>query len=111
MNLLQQQLPPETNIPAEYDRASDREQNFIRGLSLFFVTFMSKHLDILEKQENQQQNITAMMYLVHISMVDDEEIFKICLEFWNRFSEGKIPRFERHFFWFVFFGRAKKMNK
>mmetsp|Transcript_26089 Transcript_26089/g.42132 ORF Transcript_26089/g.42132 Transcript_26089/m.42132 type:complete len:1081 (+) Transcript_26089:326-3568(+) len=87
MNLLSRQLPPDTDIPREFERAGDRECTFIRGLSLFFCSFFSKHLDILEKPENHGVTITAMFYLVSISMVDDKEIFKICLEFWNKFAK------------------------
>ncbi|MAL61311.1 MAG: hypothetical protein CMC14_14825, partial [Flavobacteriaceae bacterium] len=32
-------------------------------------------------------------------------------EFSRRFCEAKIPLKRSLFFWFVFFGRAKKMNK
>ncbi|GBG24586.1 Exportin-1 [Hondaea fermentalgiana] len=87
MQMLQRQLPPSTDIPREYETASDRECLFIRGLSLFFSSFFLNHLDICERQENTQNTITAMFYLVSISMVDEKEIFKICLEVWNKFAK------------------------
>ncbi|CAK8989114.1 Exportin-1 (Exp1) (Chromosome region maintenance 1 protein homolog) [Durusdinium trenchii] len=86
MNLLAQQLPPETDIPREYENAGERECTFIRGLSLFFSSFFFKHLDLLERPEMHKTTEAAMFYLVSISMVDDKEIFAICLEYWNKFS-------------------------
>ena len=87
MNILQQQLPPDTDIPAEFSHASERECTFIRGLSLFLSTFFGKHAEVLERAENHAACVTGMFYLVSISMVDDKEIFKICLEFWNKFAK------------------------
>mmetsp|Transcript_8910 Transcript_8910/g.15655 ORF Transcript_8910/g.15655 Transcript_8910/m.15655 type:complete len:579 (+) Transcript_8910:602-2338(+) len=87
MQMLQRQLPPNTDIPREYETASERECIFIRGLSLFFSSFFLNHLDICERPDNHQHTVTAMFYLVSISMVDEKEIFKICLEVWNKFAK------------------------
>jgi len=83
---LMQTLPPETNIAAAYETAQEYDCLYIQGLSLFFSGFFSAHLELLEKVENHKDTLSAMMYLVNISMVDDKEIFKICLEYWNKFA-------------------------
>jgi len=87
MTLLARQLPSDTNIPAAYESAGEREQLFIRNLSLFLSSFILNHLDICEHQDNHQHTLQALFYLQGISMVDDKEIFKICLEVWNKFCK------------------------
>ena len=86
MQTLTTTLPPNTNIGAAYETAQDVDCLFIQGLSLFFAGFFGAHLQILEKPENHNNLLLAMKYFVNISMVDDKEIFKICLEYWNKFS-------------------------
>eukprot|EP01104_Vermistella_antarctica_P005997 TRINITY_DN16731_c0_g1_i1.p1 TRINITY_DN16731_c0_g1~~TRINITY_DN16731_c0_g1_i1.p1 ORF type:complete len:1068 (-),score=371.53 TRINITY_DN16731_c0_g1_i1:114-3317(-) len=76
-------IPPATNIPEAYDNGSDDECQFVQNLALFFVSFFKSHLSIVETQEHQAMLIEAHNYLVNISAVDDTEIFKICLEYWN----------------------------
>lgn len=91
MNIILVQIPPSTDIAQAYDNAdmngNDRDTNFIRGLALFLSSFMSKHLDILEKPQNHNNLLNGLLYLSGISMVNDKEIFKVCIEFWNRFSK------------------------
>ncbi|KAL5167916.1 Protein EXPORTIN 1A [Glycine soja] len=62
-------LPPTTNIPEAYSHGSSEEQVHIRIL------------------ESTQENISALLlgleYLINISYVDDTEVFKVCLDYWN----------------------------
>ncbi|GFY81813.1 exportin 1A [Actinidia rufa] len=62
-------LPPNTNIPDAYALGSGEEQSHIRVL------------------ESSQENISALQlgleYLISISYVDDTEVFKVCLDYWN----------------------------
>lgn len=88
LGVFQHQLPLETDIAEAYAHANDYECNLIRGLALFLTTFYSKHLSLVENPENQAALTCGMKYLVNISMVDDTEIFKICIEFWNKFAKG-----------------------
>ncbi|KAG2375540.1 Protein EXPORTIN [Vigna angularis] len=66
---LQSILPPTTNIPEAYAHGSSEEQVHIRIL------------------ESTQENISALLlgleYLINISYVDDTEVFKVCLDYWN----------------------------
>ncbi|PHT53472.1 Exportin-1 [Capsicum baccatum] len=66
---LQSVLPPNTNIPEAYANGSNEEQSHIRVL------------------ESSQENISALLlglqYLINISYVDDTEVFKVCLDYWN----------------------------
>uniref|UniRef100_A0A6N2M7Y3 Exportin-1 C-terminal domain-containing protein n=1 Tax=Salix viminalis TaxID=40686 RepID=A0A6N2M7Y3_SALVM len=66
---LQAILPPTTKIPEAYANGSSEEQSHIRVL------------------ESTQDNISALLmgleYLINISYVDDTEVFKVCLDYWN----------------------------
>jgi exportin-1 len=40
---------------------------------------------LLETAENHPQLIAGLDYLIQISYVDDNEVFKTCLDYWNYF--------------------------
>ncbi|XP_004511432.1 protein EXPORTIN 1A-like [Cicer arietinum] len=81
---LQSILPPTTNIPEAYAHGSTEEQAFIQNLALFFTSFYKVHIRILEStQENISALLLGLEYLINISYVDDTEVFKVCLDYWN----------------------------
>ncbi|PAA93891.1 hypothetical protein BOX15_Mlig011488g1, partial [Macrostomum lignano] len=81
---LKEMLPISTNIREAYQRGRDDEQNFIQNLSLFYCTFLREHASLVETSSALQGHFSdALTYLVLISEVDEVEIFKICLEYWN----------------------------
>lgn len=87
MSKLQLILPRTTCIKEAYAKGTDDEQQFIQNLSLFLCTYLKEHGSYLER--NSQYNETldlALNYLIQISEVDEVEIFKICLEYWNSFA-------------------------
>ncbi|XP_057506831.1 protein EXPORTIN 1A-like isoform X2 [Actinidia eriantha] len=81
---LQAILPPNTNIPDAYALGSGEEQAFIQNLAMFLTSFYKSHIRVLE---SSQENISALQlgleYLISISYVDDTEVFKVCLDYWN----------------------------
>ncbi|KAI1284958.1 Exportin-1 [Halotydeus destructor] len=84
MQQLEQMLPPGTNIKVAYASGSDEEQKFVQNLSLFLCTFLKQHVELLEKEPSHKEVlIAALNHLIAISEVDEVEIFKICLEYWN----------------------------
>ncbi|ONK65879.1 uncharacterized protein A4U43_C06F1910 [Asparagus officinalis] len=81
---LQTILPPGTNIPDAYANGSSEEQAFIQNLALFFTSFYKSHIRILETtSENRAALLLGLEYLISISYVDDTEVFKVCLDYWN----------------------------
>ncbi|CAN3373860.1 hypothetical protein DIURU_004374 [Diutina rugosa] len=82
---LQQIIPPETNLRSSYKSASANDQSFLQDLALFLCTFLSNHLVKLEKDTSQELVLTALSYLLELSRIDERELFKTCLEFWNDF--------------------------
>ena len=87
MEQLKQMLPLTTNIKEAYKSGRDDEQNFIQNLSLFLCSFLKEHGGLIEKKQDLQEVLLeALHYLILISEVDETEIFKICLEYWNALS-------------------------
>ncbi|KAI5082300.1 hypothetical protein GOP47_0002043 [Adiantum capillus-veneris] len=81
---LQLILVPGTNIPEAYANGSDNDQAFIQNLALFFTSFFKAHIGVLERtHENQTALLLGLEYLIGISYVDDTEVFKVCLDYWN----------------------------
>ena len=82
-------LPLSTNIREAYQSGKDDEQHFIQNLALFFSSFLREHGELLEsKAELHNTLIEALHYLVLISEVDETEIFKICLDYWNSLTQS-----------------------
>ena len=72
------------NLRDAYRNGSSDEQNFIQNLSLFLTAFLKDHGQLIEKNVEYRELLhDSLNYLVLISEVDDTEIFKICLEYWN----------------------------
>ncbi|XP_048325788.1 protein EXPORTIN 1A isoform X1 [Ziziphus jujuba] len=91
---LQTILPPTTNIPEAYAHGSGEEQAFIQNLALFFTSFYKSHIRVLETtQENTTALLLGLEYLINISYVDDTEVFKVCLDYWNSLV---LELFEAH---------------
>ncbi|XP_008792647.1 protein EXPORTIN 1A-like [Phoenix dactylifera] len=91
---LQSILPPGTNIPDAYANGSNEEQAFIQNLALFFASFYKAHIRILESTaDNRAALLLGLEYLIGISYVDDTEVFKVCLDYWNSFV---LDLFESH---------------
>lgn len=75
-----------SNMNQIYTSGSDLEQNFVQNLAMFLCTFLKEHGKLLEKREHSVIREQALHYLLMISEVDDVEIFKICLEYWNNLT-------------------------
>lgn len=80
---LTEMLPLSTKIREAFERGTTEEQNFIQILAIFYCSFLRLHGDLLENKVETKQLVRAYRYLLSISEVDDKEIFKICLEYWN----------------------------
>ncbi|XP_057463130.1 protein EXPORTIN 1A-like [Actinidia eriantha] len=91
---LQSILPPNTNIPDAYANGSSEEQAFIQNLALFFTSFFKSHIRVLESSpENISSLVLGLEYLINISYVDDTEVFKVCLDYWQSLV---LELFEAH---------------
>lgn len=76
-------LPADTDIREAYAIGTDEEQKFVQNLSLFLCTFLKEHGTLIEKPQFREILMGALNGLLMISEVNEVEIFKICLEYWN----------------------------
>ena len=78
-----------------YDESSEEECLFVKRLALFLSTYLKSYLPLFDelqpdgnvKQLHEASVVEALHYMVMVSTVDDEEIFKTCLEFWHHFCK------------------------
>lgn len=83
MDQFVQMIPADTNMNQIYANGNDEEQCFVQNLAMFLCTFLRVHATLVEKRETAEAVNKALIYLVMISEVEDVELFKICLEYWN----------------------------
>lgn len=84
MGQIRNMLDMSSDLRTLYQHGSSAEQDFIQNLALFFCGFLKEHAGLIEAIPEQHGNLLdGLNYLVLISHVDDVEIFKICLEYWN----------------------------
>lgn len=84
MTQIKPMLPLTTNLRDAYKSGRDDEQEFIQNLALFLSTIMKEQGTLIEsKNDLSTSMMEALHYLVLISEVEEKEIFKICLEYWN----------------------------
>jgi len=76
-------IPPDSDLSPPFTSQNELDCLFIQRLSLFFTTFYKLHLKVLEVPQCHEALLVGMYYLVRISEVPDEEIFKICLDYWH----------------------------
>lgn len=89
MEQLYQIIPTATNLKESYKVASSNDQSFLQDLAMFLCTFLSNHLLFLEKNESLRELLlSALLYIIELSKIDERELFKICLDFWSTFVHG-----------------------
>ncbi|KAJ2845074.1 Karyopherin transporter, partial [Coemansia brasiliensis] len=71
------------NVSEEWDEYDDDQQEFIQNVAIFLTGFLGSHLSLVENSASREVVIQAHQYLLRISQVDERELFKVCLEYWN----------------------------
>ncbi|KAJ2779699.1 Karyopherin transporter, partial [Coemansia interrupta] len=85
---LRETLGDLSNIDKVWDDYDDDEQSFIQNVSMFLTSYLSSHLRLVETSAKREIVIQAHEYLLRISQVDEREMFKVCLEYWNVLVRG-----------------------
>lgn len=89
MDQIYQIIPPNTNLKQSYAIASSNDQSFLQDFAMFLCTFLSNHLLSLEKNESLRDLLlTSLNYLIELSKIEERELFKTCLDYWNNFVSG-----------------------
>lgn len=83
MENLDQMIGQNANMNHIYANGNDMEQEFVQNLAIFLCTFLKEHGKLVEDLKHVDYLNKALLYLVMISEVEDVEVFKICLEYWN----------------------------
>eukprot|EP00736_Rhodelphis_marinus_P004090 Rmarinus@m.18775 len=86
MDRLREILPASIDLEMAYDQGSEEDKAFIHHLALFLTGFFKEHLSIVEKAGHQTELLEGLYTLCRIASVDNLEIFKICLDYWNIFA-------------------------
>lgn len=86
------QVPPQANFAAAYEAGGDEDCLFFHRLALFLGTYLMNFFNLFSLPDGQLAHqdtvvIPALLYMIRLSEVDDEEIFKICLELWFQFTK------------------------
>ncbi|KAK6109291.1 Exportin-1 [Brugia pahangi] len=83
-------IDPGVDLSDAYRRGTDADQKFIANLAQFLGTFLKENSQLVEVFGDKTDELDlknahemALQYLLKISMVDDVEVFKICLDYWN----------------------------
>jgi len=81
---LQAFFPVNADLSQLFKRAEyENEQNFVKYLTLFFSTIFQHHLSRLECPELAEACKIGHQYMLLFSQVQDDVIFKICVEYWK----------------------------
>jgi len=75
---------PSLDLNRAYLQSGDDEQRLVQNLAQFFSTSLGSRLRVLEKGVPVEEIIRAHEYLIALSLVEDREIFKVCLEYWTK---------------------------
>lgn len=79
-------VPLTSNLRESYKVASSADQSFLQDLAMFLCTYLSNHLAILEKHDEAKELLqNALFYLLQLSRIEERELFKTCLDFWQVF--------------------------
>ena len=84
LSVVSRTLPLETDIREAYAKSGARDQEYILNLAIFLCNYFSVHLSTIERLPQTDYLLHGHFYLIKISMIDDREIFKICLEYWTK---------------------------
>lgn len=87
MTQLDKMINQNSNMSEIYNNGSDYEQEFVQNLAMFLCVFLKEHGKLVEDVRYIVYLNQALHYLVMISEVEDVEVFKICLEYWNSLVE------------------------
>jgi len=78
-------ITPETDVAAVYATGNPSAQIFLRHLAIFLTSFLKAHIGLVENENDATRAALgqAINILLRISRINDDDIFKIVLEYWN----------------------------
>ena len=77
-------IPIDADLKATYNSANGNDQSFLQDFAMFLTTYLTNHRALLESDENLRDLlINAHQYLIQLSKIDERELFKTTLDYWN----------------------------
>lgn len=84
-------IPREADLSKAYEEGSEEECLFVRRLALLLGTYLRSYLPLFDLPDgglaHEAVVVESLIYMVRVSSVADEDIFKTCLEFWAQFTK------------------------
>jgi exportin-1 len=87
--IMRKEITDSTDISRCYAQGSTDDQKFLSNLAQFFATFFKEHLSLVEEPARKKDTTLkdelnfALSTLIRLTEIEDVEVFKICLDFWN----------------------------
>jgi exportin-1 len=109
MEQLEGIIPRDVDLRKAYDEGSEEECLFVKRLALFLSTYLKSYLPLFDELQadgrrvDEDVVVQALHYMVLVSTVDDEEIFKTCLEFWHHFCKVIIINYKDYESPYIYF--------
>ncbi|SAM07888.1 hypothetical protein [Absidia glauca] len=91
MAYLQKEMPLIPEFVAIYQDSDAYDQSFIHHTLIFITSVLSQHLSMLDINSSSDDLHTTYTYLLQLSRIDDVEMWKICLEYWDTLSHQGDP--------------------
>ena len=66
----------------KYQNSNDADQRFLQNLALCLSSCFGNHLESLEENCSREKIVLSHYYLLKLSLIEDREVFKVCLEYW-----------------------------
>ncbi|KAH7694836.1 hypothetical protein AAVH_38112, partial [Aphelenchoides avenae] len=90
VEVLAEQVPLNIDLAHSYATGTNDDQMFVSNLAQLLATFLREHSKLIELSSKEETKVQgqpivtiAHQYLLKISEVEDVEVFKICLDYWN----------------------------
>uniref|UniRef100_A0A7E4VWL2 Exportin-1 n=1 Tax=Panagrellus redivivus TaxID=6233 RepID=A0A7E4VWL2_PANRE len=90
VEIMQREITDGVNLAAGYANGSTEDQKFLSNLAQFYSTFFKEHLSLVEEPARLKKDMNlraklnhALTTLINLTQIEDVEVFKICLDFWN----------------------------
>lgn len=87
-------IPRGTDLNKAFNTGSEDEKLFVQRLALFLSTYLKSFLGLFDNESrainHEATVVEALLFLIRISKIEqleDDDIFKTCLEFWVSFTK------------------------
>lgn len=84
-------IPRDADLRKAFDEGTEDDCLFVKRLALFLGTYLKSFLPMFHIAEggllHEEVVQESLSYMIKVSSVDDEDVFKTCLEFWAHFTK------------------------